>query len=146
MSPYFHVPFAVALLLALTWTTLFSLSSTPGIRGFRNLGILACYGLMFVFLFMAGWQAALGTWAVFGVLGGVLYIGWEILQRLRIAAGEEQPALSLSPLVHGLFAWPIMVPEAVEYVLAELGLLKGPPTPMTLATAEPDTAPDRDRT
>jgi len=142
MSQYIHVPFAVALLLAVGWTTLFSFSNTPGIRGFRNLGILACYVLVLVFLFVAGWRAALVTWAVFGILGGVIYICWEILQRLRTAAGQQKPAVSLSPLVHGLFAWPIMVPEAVEYALAELGILKAPPTTPTPTNAEPGAAPN----
>ena len=30
----------------------------------------------------------------------------------------------LATVVGGVFAWPIMVPEAVEYLLAELGVLK----------------------
>ena len=136
MSQYIHVPFAVALLLSVGWTTLFSFSSTPGIRGFRNLGILASYVLVLVFLFVAGWRVALVTWAVFGVFGGVIYVCWEILQRLRTAAGVQKPAVSLAPLIHGLFAWPIMVPEAVEYALAELGILKAPPTTPTQSNAE----------
>ncbi len=41
MSQHIHVPFAIALLIAVGWTTLFSLTNKPGIRGFRNLGILA---------------------------------------------------------------------------------------------------------
>lgn len=142
MSQYIHVPFAVALLLAVGWTTLFSFSNTPGIRGFRNLGILACYILVLVFFFVAGWRAAMVTWAVFGVLGGVIYVCWEILQRLRTPAGEQQPAVSLSALVHGLFAWPIMVPEAIEYALAELGILKATATSPTQTNAELGAAPN----
>ncbi len=142
MSQYINIPFAIALLIAVAWTTLFSLTNKPGIRGFRNLGILGSYILMFVFLFVAGWRAALVTWAMFGVLGGVMYVCWEILQRLRTAAGEKKPAVSVSPLVHGLFAWPIMVPEAVEYALAELGILKAPPTTPPQTNAEPCAAPN----
>jgi hypothetical protein len=142
MSQYIHVPFAVALLIAVGWTTLFSLTNKPGIRGFRNLGILASYVLVLVFLFVAGWRSALVTWAVFGVVGGVIYLCWEILQRLRTAAGEQKPGVSLSPLVHGLFAWPIMVPEAVEYALAELGVLRAPPSAPAKGIAEPDAAPN----
>lgn len=78
----------------------------------------------------------MATWAVFGVLGGVIYVCWEILQRLSTPAGEQKPAVSLSALVHGLFAWPIMVPEAIEYALAELGILKAPPTTPTQTKAE----------
>ena len=35
-----HVPFAIALSVSLGWTVLFSLSNTPGVRGYRNFGIL----------------------------------------------------------------------------------------------------------
>jgi hypothetical protein len=142
MSQYFHIPFAVALLLAVGWTTVFSLSNKPGIRGFRNLGILASYILILVFLFLAGWRAALVTWAIFGVAGGLVYIGWEILQRLRTATGEQKPSVSLSPLLHGLFAWPIMVPQAFEYALAELGILKAPPSSPIQKNAAPGVPPN----
>jgi hypothetical protein len=142
MSRYIHVPFAIALLIAVTWTTLFSLTNKPGIRGFRNLGILGSYIFLLVFLPVAGSSAALVTWATFGVLGGVIYVCWEILERLRTVAGDEKRAVSLAPLVHGLFAWPIMVPEAVEYALAELGVLKTPPTVPTQTNAEPCATPN----
>jgi hypothetical protein len=142
MSQYLHIPFAIALLIAVGWTTMFSFTNNPGIRGFRNLGILASYLLVIVFLFLAGWRAVLVTWAMFGVAGGVIYICWEILQRLRTAAGQEKPGVGLSPLVHGLFAWPIMMPEAIEYVLAELGVLRAPPTASTPTNAEPCAPPN----
>jgi hypothetical protein len=124
MNEYIDIPFALSLGFALAWTSLFSLANNPGIRGYRNLGILACYILGLVFLFVAGWKAALITWTVFGVAGGAIYVLWELLQRLRTSPGEAKPGVSLSPLLHGLFAWPIMVPEAVEYTLAELRILR----------------------
>ncbi len=119
-----------------------SASNKPGIRGFRNLGILASYVLVVVFLFVAGWRSALATWTVFGFAGGLVYILWEILQRLRTAAGERKPEVSLSPLFHGLFGWPIMVPEAIEYALAELGLLSSHPSAPAEEIAKPGAAPD----
>ncbi len=142
MSQYIDIPFAIALLIALGWTTIFSCMNPPGIRGFRNLGISAAYVLVVVFLFIAGWRAALVTWAVFGVAGGLIYISWEILQRVRAPAQEEKPGVSLSPLVHGLLAWPIMVPEAVEYALAELGVLRTPPPGAPQTNAELGDAPN----
>ncbi len=144
MSQYIHLPFAVALLIAVGWTTLFSLTNRPGIRGFRNLGILASYVLVVVFLFVAGWRLALVTWAAFGVAGGLLYVAWEILERRHAAPGQQDPGLSLAPLIHGLFLWPIMVPEAVEYALADLGILHAPPSAPSQKTGEPGPAPDGD--
>ena len=145
MTEYLDIPFAISLFLAVGWTMLFSLSNNPGVRGLRNLGILASYVLLPVFLFVAGWKEALVTWAVFGVAGGVIYIGWESLQRFRTPAGEEKPSVSLSSLVFGLLAWPIMVPEAVEYSLAELGILRVPQSSQVQEIAEPGTAPDTGR-
>ncbi len=136
MSQYIHIPFAVMLLIAVSWTTLFSLTSNPGIRGFRNLGILASYVLALVFFFVAGWRQALVTWAVFGVVGGAIYTLWEVLQRLRAPAGEKKPPVNLSHLFYGLSAWPVMVPEAIEYTLAELGVLRTPPISPPGGTAE----------
>ncbi len=144
MSQYLHLPFAVALLIAVGWTTLFSLANQPGLRGFRNLGILASYLLVVVFLFVAGWRSALATWAVFGVAGGLLYVAWEMLERRRAAPGRHDPGVSLSPLIHGLYLWPIIVPEAVEYALADLGILRAPPSAPTKGIAEPGAAPDDD--
>ncbi len=144
MSQYLHFPFAVALLIAVGWTTLFSLSNKLPIRGFRNLGILASYVLVIVFLFVAGWRLALVTWAVFGVAGGLLYIAWEMLERRHAAGGQQEPGGSLAPLIHGLFLWPIMVPEAVEYALADLGILPVPPSAPAPGTAQPGAAPDGD--
>jgi cyanate permease len=124
MGQYIHVPFATALLLACVWTTVFSLTIKPGIRRFRNLGILASYVLPLIFLVVAGWRLTLVTWALFGVAGGVIYIIWEIIQRSRNATSEHKSEVSPSHLVFGLVAWPIMVPEAVEYMLAEFGMLR----------------------
>ncbi len=144
MSQYIHLPFAAVLLIAVGWTTLFSLTNKPGIRGFRNLGILASYVSVVVFLFVAGWRLALVTWAVFGVAGGLLYVAWETLERRHAAEGRQDPGISLAPLIHGLFLWPIMVPEAVEYALADLGILRPPPSAPAKGMAEPGAAPDGD--
>lgn len=141
MSQYLHVPFAIALMFAVGWTTTFSCTNQPGIRRFRNLGILASYLLPLLYLFVAGWRAALVTWAVFGIVGGLIYICWELLQRVRTVAGEDKPGVSFSPLVHGLFAWPVMVPEAIEDALAELGILRTPPPDSTNTDAPSGAAP-----
>ncbi len=144
MSQYLHLPLAVTLLVAVGWTTLFSLTNKPAIRGFRSLGLLACYILAIVFPFVAGWRLALVTWAAFGVGGGLLYIAWEILDRRHAAPSQRDPRVSLAPLIHGLFLWPIMVPEAVEYALADLGILRAPPSAPTQGVAGPGTAPSGD--
>lgn len=123
----FHLPLALALAAALGWTVLFSLASKPGIRGYRNLGILAAYVCPLVFLFLTGWRAVALTWLAFALAGGLLYTTWEVLQRARPRAGEEKPNVGFTHIFPAVAIWPIMAPEAIEYTLAELGILKSKP-------------------
>ncbi len=127
MSQYIHGPLAVALLIAVSWATVFSLTNKAFLRGFRNLGILACYLLAIVFMLWSGWRAALVTWALFGLAGGAIYISWEVLEMFRPASGGQKPGIRLSTLFDGLFAWPAMIPEAVEYALTNLGIVSAAP-------------------
>lgn len=120
-----NVPWALALLVGLGWTTVFSLLQPP-LRGLRNLGILASYVLGLVMAIQAPWRDALFTWAVFALVGGLTYVMYEAWSRSRSPA--EGDRLSLAPLLHAALAWPIMLPEAVEYLLAEMGVLKPPPS------------------
>lgn len=89
-------------------------------------------------------KMAMLTWSSFGLAGGVIYILWETLQRIRATTREQKPRVSLSPLFHGLFAWPIMVPEAVEYALAELGILRAPPSTLNKESDELEAKPNDD--
>lgn len=111
---------------AALWTILFSLSNHPPVRGWRNLGILACYGLGIASFFFIGWQASLGNWAIFGLGSGLLYFFYEVFRYLQDRAEGERP--SPSTILNGLAAWPTMLPEAIEYWLADLGILKAPPS------------------
>ena len=134
-----NAPWALALLVGLGWTTAFSLLQPP-LRGLRNLGILASYVLGVGMAFQAPWREALFTWVVFALAGGVAYVGYEAWSRGRQPADGDR--LSLSPLLHAVLAWPIMFPEAVEYLLAELGVLGSPPPgagdrPTTSAVGHP---------
>ena len=119
-----HGPLVVALLASLGWAVLFSMSNTAGVRGYRNLGILAAYVCFVVFLFRASWRDVTFTWLVFAVAGGLSYTAWEILQRVRTPHGVEKPKVGFAHVVPAVAIWPIMVPEAVEYALAEIGVLK----------------------
>ncbi|MFO7569364.1 MAG: hypothetical protein R6W75_06160 [Smithellaceae bacterium] len=123
MTDYINISQAMTMFITVLWTTIFSFAIRPGIRGFRNLGILGGYVSGFVFIFIAGWQQALFTWILFGVLGGVIYVFWEVFQRAKAPEGEEKPSVSINHIFSGLLAWPIMIPEAIEYILAEIGIL-----------------------
>ncbi|HEV8003254.1 MAG TPA: hypothetical protein VGP63_25430 [Planctomycetaceae bacterium] len=119
--------YAICLLVTVGWTTLFSLTIKQPLRGLRNLGILASYVLLIVMLFRLPMLAAIVTWCVYGIAGGLLYGGYELLSRAGTQVENPNSPKSLfGVLAHGFVAWPIMIPEAIEYTLAQWGVLPGP--------------------
>lgn len=114
---------------ATAWTVFFSLFITPGIRGWRNLGWLACYVLGVAMLFAVPWRAALGTWAAAGIFSGLFYFAYEAFVYAKATDRSNASKPSPVTIVHGLAMWPIMLPEAIEYLLAEVGILGAPKVP-----------------
>ena len=112
--------------LASAWTIFFSMFNAPGIRGWRNLGWLACFVLGAVMAFVMPWRVSLATWAAAGVFSGLVYFVYELLAYVKAKDKSTAAKPNLGVLFHGLFLWPIMLPEAIEYALAELGVLKAP--------------------
>jgi hypothetical protein len=113
-----------ALLIAASWTTFFSMFSVPAIRGYRNFGLLACYVVGVLMPFFLDWRTALATWAAVGVASGVLYFLYEVTGHLRARSEGARP--SPRTLLDGLLLWPVMLPEVIENVLAEMKILKAP--------------------
>ena len=111
------------LALSALWTTGFSMFHRPALRGWRNLGWPASYVVGITMLFMQPWPAALATWAFAGLLSGVVYFGYEACSSPRQADADTAAAPSPVVILHALLLWPIMLPEAIEYWLADLGLL-----------------------
>lgn len=130
---------AIYLLIAVGWTTLFSLTNKQPVRGLRNLGILACYLLAVVMLVRLRFVAALVTWCVFGVAAGVIYSFYQLVSYARDQSPDKQLGLSFSHFIHGPLAWPIMIPEAIEYLLADLGVLRAHTTTPPAKTDAPPT-------
>ncbi|MFC0682940.1 hypothetical protein ACFFGH_34360 [Lysobacter korlensis] len=121
-------PFWLCLLAASAgWSSFFSLFQRPHVRGWRNLGLLAGFLLGIAMLVALPWRQALATWAVAAVSGGALYIVYELVAYVRMPAKAPDARPRLGHLVHAFFVWPVMLPEAVEYLLAELGVLKPAP-------------------
>lgn len=129
MKLSFDRQYALFLLVALVWTTVFSMASGFPLRGLRNLGILACYGLAIVMLVRLKFATVVVTWCVFGLAAGLIYSAYNVLAYSRDKAPDKTLRVSVGDFLYGPLAWPIMIPEAVEYSLAELGVLKTPPTP-----------------
>lgn len=110
-------PYALAAVVVLN--IIASLFTSPAIRMFRIPLILAAYVIGIVLFFKVGVGRALALWCAIGIASGFLYWGYEFWS----ARHSEEPDTkmpSLVTVVHGLFAWPIMLPEAIEYSWAEL--------------------------
>jgi hypothetical protein len=124
--------YSVYLLIAAAWTTLFSMTTQYPLRGLRNFGILACYILLIVMFFKLSFTSAVLTWCAFGIVGGCLYACYELLGRSRANKTGTDSRVPIARLFsHALLAWPVMLPEAIEYLLADLGILRvsNPPKP-----------------
>lgn len=127
MIDYISIKWLIILVCGAGWTTFFSFFNTPGVRGYRNLGILGCYILGIIMMAALPWRIALATWTFVGVASGLLYVLYDSYAFLAAKDKTEASRPRLSTIVHGLFAWPVMLPEAIEYWLADLGILKATP-------------------
>lgn len=114
---------------AATWSVLFSMFDAPQVRGWRNLGLLACYVLGAVMAFVLPWPVALATWGLVGISSGLLYVAYELFAFVMSADRSQASRPNPMVVVHGLVLWPIMLPECIEYWLADLGVLKEPVVP-----------------
>lgn len=136
---YISVTWLLLLGSAATWAVLFSLFNGSRLRAWRNLGLLAGYVLGVVMAFTQPWPVTLGTWGIFGVSSGILYAAYESWAERTLGIQR------LTPVVHGLVLWPIMLPEAVEYWLADLGVLRPPSNPPGTTTGVPPVSPGAGR-
>lgn len=119
------------------WAVLFSLFNRQPLRGLRNFGLLGCYVVGIVMAFRLPWRQSLATWLVPALGAGLAYFLYEVVSSLRAREREVKPRWTT--LLNGVFAWPIMVPEVIEYSLAEAGVLRAavPPSPTPKGEGEP---------
>jgi hypothetical protein len=117
------------------WTIFFSMFNTPGIRGWRNLGWPTCYLVGVAMLWSIGWRRAGATWLTVGLGTGLLYYLYQAWSARRQKDAEAQA--EFSTIIHGAFAWPIMLPEVIEYWLADAGVLKAGMAPEPSQEAGP---------
>ncbi len=94
----------------------------PAIRGIRTMGILTAYGVGVCMLFALPLHVALGTWCVFASAGGVIALAYELWARRRFAGTGRKPRPLI--LLQGFLLWPGMIPDAVEGVLVDTGVLQ----------------------
>jgi hypothetical protein len=73
-------------------------------------------------LWSIGWRRAGGTWLTVGFGTGLLYFLYQAWSASREKDADAKA--QVSTIVHGALAWPIMLPEVIEYWLADVGVLK----------------------
>jgi len=110
------------LALPAVWTLFFSMFSNPAIRGWRNFGWLGCYVVGFTMVWTIGWRRGAVTWLVMGLGTGLLYYVYDLWASWGRPNRAARP--QLGTILHGAALWPIMLPEVIEYTLADAGALK----------------------
>lgn len=87
----------------------------------RIMGLVTTYGVgawMFIDL---PWKLAAVTWCVFAACGGAMVAAYELWARYRYAGTGRKPRPLI--LLQGFVLWPAMLPDAVEAMVVEAGIL-----------------------
>lgn len=114
------IMWALVLLGITLWTTGCVLMN-PGLRGMRWVGLACSYGILAWMLAALPPRDALTTWLVFAAAGGAVVMGYELWARRRYR-GTGRPARPLVAL-QGIVLWPILLPDAVEGMFVDAGIL-----------------------
>ncbi len=117
---YVDVMWGVAL-FAVAFFTAGCVVFNPALRSIRTMGIIAAYGLGLWMVVDLPLVVALATWCVFASLGGLAVLLYELWARHRYAGTGRTPRPFV--LVQGFLLWPGMIPDAIEGVLIDLGVL-----------------------
>lgn len=102
------------------WTTC-CLVFNPVLRSIGIMGIVTAYAIGGWMAITLPWLVALSTWCVFAAFGGAISLGYELWARHHYA-GTGRKARPLI-LVQGFVLWPTMIPQALEGMLVDAGLL-----------------------
>lgn len=93
----------------------------PVLKSVRIMGIVTAYAVGAYMAYELSWRVALTTWCVFAAAGGAIAFAYELWARRRYA-GTDRRARPLVA-VQGFLLWPTMIPDAVEGVLVDAGIL-----------------------
>jgi hypothetical protein len=94
-------------------------------RGVRTIALVLAYAVGAWMLLVLPWKVALVTWCVFAATGGAVVLGYELWARRRYAGTGRAPRPLI--LLQGFLLWPALLPEAIEGMVVDAGLL--PPSP-----------------
>jgi hypothetical protein len=94
----------------------------PALRGIRTMGIVLAYAVGVWMLIALPLVVATATWCLFATAGGVIAFAYELWARHRYANTGRAPRPLI--LLQGFLLWPGMIPDAVEGVLVDFGILE----------------------
>lgn len=131
-----NIMWAFVLLGVTLWTTCCVLMNA-GLRGVRYMGLALSYLVGAWMLVELPWREAMVTWCVFAAAGGAVSLLYELWARHRYRGTGRAPR----PLVlfEGFLLWPAMLPDAIEGMLVDAGVL--PPSRRGDEPEEPAASP-----
>jgi hypothetical protein len=89
--------------------------------GLRTVGLVMTYGVGLGMLLTLPLEEAVVTWCVFAAAGGLVVFAYELWARRRYAGTGRVPRPLI--LLRGFLLWPAMLPEAIEGMVVDAGLL-----------------------
>lgn len=93
--------------------------------GLRLVGLVIAYAVGVWMVIALPWKVAVATWCMFAAAGGLVVFAYELWARRRYAGTGRAPRPLI--LLRGFLLWPAMLPEAIEGMVVDAGLL--PPSP-----------------
>lgn len=117
-----HVDVMWALVLfGLTLFTIAFVVVNRALRAMRPVGLGLTYATGAWMFFALPWLDAAVTWCAFALAGGALVFLYELWARRHYGA-EGRRARPLV-LLEGFVLWPMLLPDAVEGMVVDLGIL-----------------------
>lgn len=117
---YIDILWGLMLLGVALWTSC-CLVFNPVLRSIRIMGIAVAYGVGLWMAITLPWLVAITTWSLFAAAGGVVSLAYELWARHHYADRGRAPRPLV--LLEGFILWPTMIPDAIEGVLVDAGVL-----------------------
>lgn len=117
---YVDVLWALMLFGVALWTSC-CLVFNPVLRSIRIGGLVVAYGVLAWMLITLPLAVAIATWCIFAAFGGALSLAYELWARHHYRDRGRPPRPLV--LVQGFLLWPSMIPDALEGVLVDAGVL-----------------------
>lgn len=118
---YVDILWALMLLGVALWTSC-CLVFNPVLTAVRVMGTGSAYAILLWMLVTLPVSVALVTWCLFAASGGALAFAYELWARHRYAGAGRAPRPLV--LLRGFVLWPSMIPEAIEGVMIDAGILE----------------------